>query len=66
MAKVDVSDAKCRTESNLLTRPQHWRHRAEETRMQAEQMADPTARKAMLQIVSLARLQAARRTRGST
>jgi hypothetical protein len=33
-----------------LNDPEHWRHRAEETRVLAEQMNDETAKKVMLRI----------------
>jgi hypothetical protein len=37
--------------SDLLSNPEHWRERAEELRVQAEQMKDPATRQQMLALV---------------
>jgi hypothetical protein len=34
----------------LINNPQHWRDRAEEARVNAEQMRDPESRRMMLEI----------------
>jgi hypothetical protein len=36
--------------SMLINNPQHWRDRAEEARVNAEQMGDPESRRMMLEI----------------
>jgi hypothetical protein len=36
--------------STLINNPQHWRDRAEEARVNAEQMSDPEAKRMMLEI----------------
>jgi hypothetical protein len=37
--------------SDLLSDPEHWRERAEEIRVQAEQMKDPITRQQMFALV---------------
>jgi hypothetical protein len=36
--------------NTLMNNPQHWRDRAEEARVNAEQMSDPESRRMMLEI----------------
>ena len=39
-----------RMKNTLMNNPQHWRDRAEEARVNAEQMSDPESRRMMLEI----------------
>jgi hypothetical protein len=36
--------------NTLMNNPQHWRDRAEEARVNAEQMSDPDSKRMMLEI----------------
>ena len=36
--------------NTLMNNPQHWRDRAEEARVNAEQMSDPESKRMMLEI----------------